>query len=268
MKTRSTCSIWRARTALLLALTGPLAASDFVWPKPEIKLRTAFTPASKKDNLNQGSFGFGFALAAPTAWGEFTAELGYSYKNGDNYAGPLQAAPANKKALDPRNSVEQKRNDMKGLTARFSMAWPLGIEDFDWQAGLMIGGTKFRQEFQGDSRSLSWGPTVSPASDLPLTWRDTYHSVNESSAWRPSPFAGVRWSIDKYSRAELNLVLLNYQSLDNIHMPGTASSYAMATTGAGTNFGMLSADNDRPQDYLVKKSRLWAHIEVGYTFRF
>ncbi len=254
------------RRALALALAGcafSLSAADFVWPQPEVKIRTAFG-GGNRDNLRGNALGFGFNLTGSTAWGELSGELGYNYKTGDQYIGALQPAMAGMAPVDPRNSVERKANDLKGFALRVALARPLPFQGFSWQVGLMIGGAKFRQEMLGDTRSTPWGPT---AANLSTTWRDTYNATPESGGFTTSPLVGVKWRVNPSSSLELNLLILNYKAVDYIHQNGSGT-YTMGQNAQGANIGLISTHNGFPADSLAKNTRWWPHLELGWTWHF
>ena len=252
------------RAAALLALSGAcLGAADFEWPKPEVKIRTAYG-GGVRDQLRGNAIGFGFNLATPTAWGEASLELGYNYKTGDQYIGTIQSPVAGMAPVDLRNSVERKANDLKGFAVRVALARPLPWDAWSWHVGLMIGGAKFRQEFVGDTRSTPWGPTATP---LATTWRDTYNATPESGGFKTSPLLGAKYRVNRSSSLEINLLVLNYTAVDYIHQPGSGV-YTMGQNAQGTNIGLISTHNGFPADYLAKSTRWWPHLELGWTWHF
>lgn len=252
------------RAALLLALCGTFpGAADLEWPKPEVKIRTAFG-GGQRDMLRGGMLGFGFNLSGSTAWGNLGFELGYSYKTGDQYIGLPQAAVAGMAPVDTRNSAERKANDLQGLAARLSLTRPLGWEGWSWQAGLMIGGARFRQEMVGDCRSTPWGATATP---LATTWRDTYNATPEEGGFKTSPFLGAKYRVNHSSSLELNLLVLNYTAVDYLHLPGSGT-YTMGQNAQGTNIGMISTHNGFAADRLARSTRWWPHLELGWTWHF
>ncbi len=249
--------------ALLVLCGACLSAGDFQWPKPEVKIRTAFG-GGVRDQLRGNAIGFGFNLTTPTALGEASLELGYNYKTGDQYLGTLQAAMAGMAAVDARNSMERKANDLKGFALRAALTRPLPWDAWSWHAGLMIGGAKFRQEMVGDTRSTPWGPT---AANLSTTWRDTYNATPESGGFSTSPLVGAKWRVNRSSSLEINLLMLNYTAVDYIHRPGSGV-YTMGQNAQGANIGMISTHNGFPADSLAKTTRWWPHLELGWTWHF
>lgn len=248
----------------LVALCGaPLAAADFAWPQPEVKIRTA-TGGASRDNLRGQTLGFGFNLTTPISAGEVGVELGYNYKTGDRYLGAMQGAVAGMAPVDARNSGEFKNNDLQGFALRLTLSRPLPWESWSWHAGLMVGGAKFRQEMVGDSRSNPWGATATP---LNTTWRDTYNATPESGGFKTSPLAGAKYRVNRSSSVEINLLLLNYTTVDYIHLPGSGT-YTMGQNAQGTNIGMISTHNGFAGDYLAKQTRWWPHVELGWTWHF
>lgn len=231
-------------------------------PEPEVKLRMGWTP-KEEDHLRQAAFSYGFNLNWHTPIGQAGFEVGNFYKTGDLYAGSFQPVAAGKLPIDTTQSVEQKRDGLKGLCARFSLKRALPDPDWAWQAGLMVGGTQYRQEMIGDSRSLPWAPGVANA------WRDIYIATPTKGGLTTSPYAGMAWRVSTESSLEVNLLFLNYKSVDYIHVPGGSPTYATNVTDTGGNpVGPLADYNNFPSDHLAIHTRFVPHLEVGWTFHF
>lgn len=252
------------RVLLLPALCCTLGAEDATsWvPRPEVKLRVGYAP-STKDTLRSNALSYGLNLVVPTRVGDLGLELGYHYKTGDLYSGAFQPVVAGKEALDPTQSVERKRNSLKGFYGRLSLRRPIPDTDFGYQGGVMIGGTQFRQEYVGDARSVNWDV------DHPNAWRDVYTGTPTKGGLTTSPFVGLSWRVNKASSLDLNLMFLNYKSIDYIHTPGSAPFYDRTLTDVtGAPIGPLAGHNDFPGDHLATHTRFVPHLEVGWTFHF
>lgn len=240
------------------------AAAPPTWvPAFEAKIHAGYAP-NQGDNLNAGTLAYGVNLAWAAPRGTFGVELGYHYKTGDLFAGTIRSeVAAGKQAVDFRNSVEQKRNDLKGFYLRFAyeggFELPLGMVP---RAGLMIGGTMFRQEYVGDVRSLSWTATTANA------WRDTFHGTPTKGGLTTSPFLGVSVPVNPGSSLEIQLLWLNYKAIDYVHMPGGGSTYELLKDVNGKPVGPLAPHNAFPGDTLAARTRFTPHVELGWTFRF
>jgi hypothetical protein len=250
---RATNSLARLCWAACVLGTLGLHAQDAGF-NTAIKLRLDTTTQSK-DNLSNNGLGVGAEFRYTLPVGTIGAELGYFYKDGDPYIQTIGDAKQGMSAVDPANSGDSRRNQLSGLSVRFTFQRKLN-ETWDWQGGLMIGGTKFRHQYVGDVRSAGWGKSGGTT-----TWRDTYQGTPEEGGFKVSPFAGVNWKMDETSSLELNLLLLNYTALEYVHNPGSGT-YSM-TSGVGN----LATNNDFP-DSLEKHSRLVPHLEIAYAFHF
>ena len=259
---RRQLSILPCAALILAAAYQPLRAEEPLFTR-DFKLRTGYGLATK-DNLRPASlslgFNFGYALAA----GRLGLEVGYFYKSGDQYIEPVQGQ-ANA-ALSPVNldkSGDSRRNTIEGLALRLSFERPID-EDWNWQAGLMIGGTKFKHEYVGDVEGGSWN------ADNPVSWRDNYYGTPTGGATRISPYAGVSYRIGDHSSLELNLLLLNYTALNYVHHPGADPSvYYFDTDPADVaGAGRIAPMNGFPADTLERSNRLVPHLEFGYIFHF
>jgi hypothetical protein len=222
----------------------------------DLKVRTAWSP-SPQDHLSGTSLGFGLNFAWDTKLGQAGVEVGYYYKTGDDYfLGPNGSRlPAGLQAPDPANSGDARRNQLDGFALRLSLQRKL-VEDWDWQAGLMIGGTRFRHEYKGQIESVNWANDGSGGTD---TWADTYSGVKTESGMAVSPYIGLTWNMTKRSSLEFNLMALSYKAVEYVHYAGTSPSY---------DANQISAHNNFPGDGFVKSTRYVPHLEFGYVFHF
>jgi hypothetical protein len=237
------------------------------------KTRVGYTP-SPKDNLRSSYLGFGMNLGYKVGPGKVGFELGYFYNTGDNYftsqPDTSMLASNGKLALDPAYTVQDKRNELAGITVRLSYQQDFAdSKDFGWQAGLQFG-AKFKHQFIGDTRSVNYvGSTTTPPPAN--SWRDLYNGADYKAALNPSPFLGAIWHVDKESSLEFNLMLLNYTAVDYHHYAGTASNYH-ATNVQNPPVGPVSDDISGssvfPYDSLASHNSMVPHIEVTYTFHF
>jgi len=244
---------WCWAASVLSALG--LQAQDADVMNIAIKLRTGYTTQSK-DNLSNNFLGFGFEYRYALSRGTIGAELGYFYKDGDPYLSPIGSAPAGMNPVDATRSGDSRRNQVEGFSMRLTYQDALS-EDWSWQGGLMLGGTKFRHQYVGDVRSTGWGPSGSAQT----TWRDTYQGTPEEGGFKVSPFAGVSWNMDKSNSLEFNLLLLNYTAIEYVHQPGTGDYHMSA-------LGNLTTNNQFPQDSRTTHSRFVPHLEFAYAFHF
>ena len=230
----------------------------------DFKVRTAWSTVSK-DQLRRSSLGFGLNVGYGTSYGTFGAEVGYYYKTGDIFIQPVNGDVSSSLTLEPvdlANSGDSRRNQLDGFALRLSFTRPINAE-LNWQAGVMIGGTRFKHEYFGDVRGHNWVDTNIDS------WRDTYSGTPVEGEFRKvSPYVGVSWKISKISSLEINLMALNYTALSYVHHPGTGS-YALdpqADPEAGA--GRISRHNAFPGDSLTKTTRFVPHLEFGYVFHF
>jgi hypothetical protein len=252
-----------ARTLVLAAMTlGTLQAQETGFYK-DLKLRMGYG-LQTKDNLRASSLGFGLAIGYATPSAKWVAELGYYYKTGDQYiTGPMGTLPEGLTGLDPDRFGDSRRNSLDGLALRLSYQRKLSAE-WDWQAGVMLGGTRFKHEYVGQAQSLGW---ASGAGD-PGSWLDTWNGTPTKGGISISPFAGVTWQMGAVSSLEFNIMLLSYKALDYTHYVGTGT-YALSTIpGSDENAGRISPNNGFPGDVLGSKQRMVPHLEVGYVFHF
>lgn len=242
--------------ACLCGALSPLQSQETGFSK-EIKFRLGYTP-SPKDHLRGPYSGFGLNLGYGIGVGRVGLELGYFYKTGDTYITQPDASrlPAGLLPMEPAKSVEDKRNELSGLSVRASFSRTFAA-DWRWQAGLQMG-TKFKHQYVGDAESSPWDTASGNAA-----WRDFYLGVPEQGGLNPSPFGGVIWKVDKDSSLEINLMLLTYKSIEYHHYVGTGSSYDTDAPGRRSSAGATF-----PLDSLEKHSRIIPHIEIAYVFHF
>ncbi|MCE1228834.1 MAG: hypothetical protein LWX11_05030 [Firmicutes bacterium] len=244
-------------TSLLGAQEAPLGFSK------ALKLRAGYG-FSTEDHLRASSLGVGFQVGYGMSYGTFGVEVGYYYKTGDPYLEPIQGTPpAPLSAIDPTRSGDSRRNQLDGLSVRLSFEQPFS-ESWTWQAGLMIGGTRFQHEYVGDVEGVNWNGAN------PNSWRDTYSGIHQTGGLSPSVFGGVTYRLTRFSSLEFNLLLLNYSAANYVHHPGTAAGgYPIPTNPSPyTDPGGLGAHNAFPNDSIATKRRLIPHLEFGYVLRF
>lgn len=255
------------RAALLaFAVLCPLAGQDRGFSK-DLKIRMAYG-LKAEDHLRASSIGLGFNVAYGSSAGRIGLEMGYYYKTGDQYIEPIQgSAPAPLSALNLAKSGDARRNQLDGFALRLSFQRSIN-DQWDWHAGVMLGGTRFTHEYVGDMQGADWN------GDNPNSWRDTYSGTPVEGGMKISPYGGASMKVSEYSSLELNLMLLNYTAVNYIHHPGTASP-APGTTNPypfpsdmSNNPGGLGTHNAFPGDGLEKKNRLTPHLELAYVFRF
>ena len=247
--------------ALVLAGAALQAQEPGVFTK-DFKLRTGYGLATK-DNLHASSLGLGFNVAYGLTAGKIGLELGWFYKSGDQFIqAPLGGVPENLTPINLDKSGDSRRNTLEGLSARLSFQRNFD-EEWSWQAGLMLGGTKFKHEYVGDMQSQDW------TSGNGTSWRDFYYGTPASGGIKVSPYAGLAWKVGGHTSLEFNVLLVNYTALNYVHHPGTASSYALDTNPySDSSVGRLSPDNAFPLDTLEKTNRLIPHLELAYVFHF
>jgi hypothetical protein len=252
------------------------------------KTRLGYAP-SAKDNLRQSSLGFGLNLGYKVGPGKVGFELGYFYKTGDNYLTmPDDSLNARGQAMNPLRSIEDKRNELSGITVRLSYQQDIN-PTWSWQAGLQLG-SQFKHQYIGDSQSVAYtagwdrqwnaGDAAREAAAnalvSPNSWHDTYNGTPTDKSLNPSPFVGVSWNIDKESSLEFNLLLLNYKAIEYHHYNGTATNYhggvhyenGSPTQWVGPIADDYSARSSYPYDKLDTKNSVVPHIEITYTFHF
>lgn len=249
------------RGLLLAAAVLPCAQAQELGFSKDLKVRLGYG-LQAKDELRQTSLGFGLNLGYGTSIGRFSAELGYYYKTGDSFFPATGGAvPAPLSPVDPVNSGDSRRNQLDGFSVRFSYERRLNPE-WAWQAGLMVGGTRFKHDYFGDVRSTDWNATN------PESWRDTYSGTPVESGLKVSPFVGVSYALTPHSSLEFNLLVLNYTALDYVHHPGSGA-YAFSTDPASDpSAGQIADHNAFPADGVTKSNRLVPHFEFGYVIHF
>jgi len=252
-----------ARTFVLAAtVLGGLQAQETGFYK-DIKVRVGYG-LQAEDNLHNSALGAGLNLGYATESAKWALELGYYYKGGDQYFdGPNGTLPAGLTPIDPVAFGDSRRNSLDGFNARLSYQHKFA-EEWDWQAGVMLGGTKFKHEYVGQAQSMGWN---AGATD-PNSWLDTWNGTPTKGGMAISPYAGVTWNMGPVSSIEFNVMLLSYTAIDYVHYVGTGQ-YALSTvTGADPTVGRISDNNAFPGDALVSKKRVVPHVEVGYVFHF
>jgi len=251
------------RSLVLAAMAlGTLAAQETGFYK-DVKVRLGYG-LDTKDNLRASSMGFGLNFGYATAGSKWALEVGYSYKTGDQYiAGPAGALPEGLTPMDAGRFGDSRRNSLDGMAVRLSYQRQLS-ETWDWQAGVMLGGTRFKHEYVGQAQSEGW---ATGAGD-PGSWLDTWNGTPTKGGLSVSPYAGVTWKMGEASSIEFNVLLLSYTSENYTHFIGTGT-YALSTeTGADPGAGRISPNNGFPSDVLSTSRRMVPHIEIGYVFHF
>lgn len=245
---------------LLLLAALPVRAEEPFFTK-DLKVRAGYAP-STKDQLNNATQGFGLNLGFATAFGRLGVELGYFNKSGDAFQKPVSTTvPAGLSPVEGAAHIgDSRRNGMEGFSVRVALQRELNA-DWRWQAGLMLGGTRFKHEYVGDVSSTDWN------GENAHSWRDFYHGTPVEGGLSVSPFAGVSYRLSSRSSLEFNALLLSYKALDYIHKPGTGTyAFPDAHPSAETK-GRLCV-NRFPQDVLEKTSRMEPHLEFAYVFHF
>lgn len=251
----------RALLAAALAV-GALHAQETGFYK-DVKIRLGYG-LQTQDNLRASALGFGLNLGWATPAAKWAVEIGYYYKTGDQYmAGPNGTLPEGLTPLDPAAFGDSRRNSLDGLALRLSYQRSIN-EDWQWQAGLMVGGTKFKHEYVGQAQSQGWAS----GSGDPGSWLDTWNGTPTKGGMKISPYAGVTWNLGPVSSLEFNVMLLNYTALDYVHYAGTGTYELSTVSGADPNAGRISPNNAFPGDALNSRNRLVPHLEVGYVFHF
>lgn len=247
----------RILLAALLAAAPLLAQEEAGFPA-DLKVRMAWTP-SPKDHLSGTSLGLGLAFPFQTAAGTLALEVGYYYKTGDDYYPAPLPGPAGLQPLDAANSGESARNQLDGFSVRLSLQRRL-TESWDWQAGIMVGGTRFRHEYHGQVQSLNWD------ADHPDAWLDFYDGAKVQGGWTVSPYVGLVWAMTERTALEFSLMALSYKAVEYVHLPGTGT-YAFSPVGNASN-GPIAAVNAFPADTFRTASRYVPHAEFGFSFHF
>jgi len=255
-----------SRAARILTLSafvlGPLQAQETGFYK-DVKVRLGYGLATK-DNLRASAMGFGLNLGYATGGSKWAVEVGYSYKAGDQYMiGANGTLPEGLTAMDPDRFGDSRRNSLDGLAVRLSFQTAL-TESWDWQAGVMLGGTRFKHEYVGQAQSQNW---ASGAGD-PGSWLDTWNGTPTKGGFTVSPFAGVTWKMGAASSIEFNVLLLQYTALDYVHYVGTGTYALSDVPNADPAVGRIAPNNGFPGDTLTTTRRLVPHVELAYVFHF
>lgn len=235
--------------------------------QPELKLRWGYG-TTRMDHLNQWNMGFGANVGYKTRLGTVGVELGYAWKPGDTYLEPVRPLdPATgKSAINLAKSGDSRQNRMDGIMLRFTLKRAIPDTDLSWQAGVQLGGTRFRHQYMGNIRSADWAKpsTAAPAG---TGWADVFLGSPTRATMGISPMAGIQWRTTPRSSLEVNLVVLNYKSIEYIHDPGKASAYVLEKNYDGTvAWGPIGSSF--PASRLAEKTRFQPHIECGYVFHF
>lgn len=247
---------------LLLGATAQASRASEPTFKPELKVRWGITP-KQTDHLNQWTIGFGANFNFETKHGTFGIEAGYFRKPGDPYLASIGQDPASPLLMiDRARSGDERQNRLEGfaLRASFGRKWS---EALSWHAGVMLGGTKFRHQYRANVTSVSWSMNAAGS------WMDTYDGSPSGRGFSISPYGGVQTRISPTASVEWNLMLLRYEALEYVHVPGSAVSYARETNHNGVAIGgPISSRAGFPMDGLSKATRLIPHLEVAYVFHF
>lgn len=257
-----------AALALMVALGTPLSAQTPAVPESrfsaDLKLHFGWTPQNK-DQLRHDYQAIGVDFGYRTDFGRLGLELGWNYKAGDGFVNSVGPDPASPRVPVDRDwSGDSRRNDLNGLMTRLSLTRPL-TESIDWQAGIQVGGTLWNQQYFGDIRG-GYQPKSKPGPTW--AWRDLYNGNLKGHYVGISPFAGVKFDIGHNGGLEVNLMLLNYQAREYVHLPGTASAYVPGKDSSGRTTSPTSAQNDCPLDTSTSAKRYVPHIEITYVYHF
>jgi len=279
------------RSALLLSLlcaSLPAFCAESGDDGIRIELRGRMgVAATSPDHLQRHQLTFGFGLSFPTMLpGRVGVEVGYSYKPGSYYLNSIGDPPSTIRWVDPVTKIESqvapnaidrvnaasdaRINYLDGamLRAWYTDGLPWLGSDWEWHAGLQLGGTNFKHEVQGDIRSQNWGVTgTTPKAG---SWRDAYWSYETKKYIGISPYAGISCSLAKNTRFELNLMILNYRNQDYVHATGTGvySLKYYDQAGVAKPYGMLAEPNGFAADHIDSKLRFVPHLEVGFAYQF
>lgn len=211
-----------------------------------LKLRGAAQLASREDNLMPIYLGFGLECGYQFGFGRLSAELGYMYKPGRQYKHDLKTMDMDDNAsalglqIDMEWAVDSRKNQLEGLVLRLAYEKP--FNRFSLKGGVQVGSLKFRQEYMAD------------ITDVDGYFEDTYNGVHDKGNMTFSPFAGVSFPFLTHHFVEINLVGLNYKSVDYAHVAGTVVN----DWGGGHT----------SKDYIKESSRFIPHLEVTFGFRF
>jgi len=248
---------------VLLAGAGVASAQDSRF-NVDFKLRAAQELGKGNDNLDKRMIGLGLNFGYQLPYGTLNAEIGFQYKSGKQFQTDLSQmalgpdlAPASSTTAGiyiPMNaaiSTDSRKNTMDGITLRLSYSVPLPVDKLSVQAGIQLGGTKFRQEFFGDIGDTYIQHRTPPLADRTFNWytyEDSYVGVNYKNELGSSlsPFVGISYRLDESSSLEMNVLVQRFKSINYVHVAGAANAL----------------------DYTVLANRTAPHLEIGYTFRF
>jgi len=216
-----------------------------------LKLRGGIQAASREDHLMPASLGFGFECGYQLDFGRLTAEVGFMYKAGRQYKDDLtkmEVLNGGKlgfyfdKPYEEYSSVDSRKNQFDGITLRLAYEKP--FDTFAVRGGIQLGSLKFRQEYIGYAVAEDW------------SFADMYNGVIDKGSISVSPFVGVSFPFLTNHFVELNLIGLNYKSINYVHVAGTEPE------GWGPQNTQIS------KDYISESSRFVPHIELTFGFRF
>ena len=229
---------------VLLAGAGVASAQDSPF-NIDFKLRAGQELGKGNDGLDKKMLGAGLNFGFKLPYGTLNAEIGFQYKPGKQYLNDATGIDvAAGQTIDMAISKDSRKNTMDGFTFRLSYAIPMPMDKLSFQAGIQLGGAKFRQEYFGDVGNTNW-----------TVYEDTYTGVitkNELGA-SLSPFVGLSYRLDEASSIEVNVLVQRFKSINYRHVAGTVPG---------------SFEGNIAQDYTVLANRTAPHLEIGYTFRF
>jgi hypothetical protein len=210
-----------------------------------LKIRSAAQAASREDQLMPVYFGFGIECGHRFGFGNLSLEAGFMYKAGRHYLVDLTTMEnVSNDPYDPIDldwAVDSRKNQLEGITLRLAYEKP--FERFSIKGGVQLGSLKFRQEYLADVSSLDgW-------------FGDQYNGVTDKGNLSFSPFLGVSIPFLSNHFVELNVVGLNYKSINYVHVAGTVLDWG-------------SQNAHTSQDRIEESSRLIPHIELTLGFRF
>jgi hypothetical protein len=228
--------------------------------QPAFKVRNGIQANALNDNLRAANYGFGAALIYSfTDRDGISLELGWAYKTGDerrpDYYENLENLPTAPGIKDQPGWSEnwvasgRTKNLVEGFAARLAyerqfndFAW---IGDFGLQAGIQMGGSKFKHEYFGDIAN-------SNVTSTPGYFRDSFYGTLFNNPNSISPFVGFTKRFGSFITLEFNIVGFRYQSAEYVHEAGH----------------VLGANANWDHDYIVKNNRTAIHLELGYVVRF
>lgn len=232
--------ISRVGTLLAVAFAAGTAQAQDLGFDAAFKARAGFG-FSSKDQLSRKAFGLGFEVGYGSRFGRLGLELGYQYKPGNQVKADLAAMPtAPGMTVDPSQSVDSRKSQLSGLMARLSYEKQLGQGPFALRLGVQAGGASFRQEYIGDVTDGT-------------SYEDTYNGTATKTTVPMSPFAGLRYDLDKEQSLEVNVVALAYTSVNYVHVAGSVANPYGGHTAL---------------DYLETRKRSVPHVELCYVIRF